>query len=197
MSTSMPSMKRSPSAPPTSSDAAPNVGFSTHVRFAQKSSGCTSASMLPMSSTIASLIGCRSSRPILWTRSSCARSTVARINSRPGFASRLLLRYERAQSFAVSMMPSTRFFVRAVSRRLATTRAALSSASQRLHLSGRIELLEIEPHRVVEGGPGPAIARRQRRRLDLRAHLEPGLRDVEAEILLHVLALYESRETHG
>jgi hypothetical protein len=51
-------------APPTSSEAAPKVGFSTHVRFARKSSGRTSASMLPMSSTIASLIGCKSSRPI-------------------------------------------------------------------------------------------------------------------------------------
>ena len=64
-------------------------------------------------------------------------------------------------------------------------------------LGGRIELLEIEPHRVVEGGSGPAIARRERRRLDFRAHLEPRLRDVEAEILLHVLAVYERRETHG
>jgi hypothetical protein len=59
---SLKSSSRSASAPPTNGDAGPNVGFKTQVRFALKSPGWTSGSMLPRSSTMAGLMEPKSSR---------------------------------------------------------------------------------------------------------------------------------------
>lgn len=56
-------------------------------------------------------------------------------------------------------------------------------------LGRQIELLEIEPHRIVEGGSGPAIARRQWRSLDLRMNLKPRLRDILAQVGFDIWSL--------
>jgi len=62
---------------------------------------------------------------------------------------------------------------------------------------GRVELLEVEAQQVVEAGARPTIGCCERRRLDLRLHLKPRFRNVEPQVLLHVFAFDKGGEAHG